>query len=142
MRHQSALIKRLLVPQTHGARMHMCTLQLCGSMWLVNNRTSHRRSGNSSLGFLSGERLWKLLLTDDLNRLLSVELSINLSHSPQTGPPSAALSSDYGAGHRGPGAALSLVWLIRALLWVKLRILQRRADELRAVPSLRCSGAG
>lgn len=34
------------------------------------------------------------------------------------------------------GAVLSLVWLIRALLQVKLRSLKRQADELRAVPSL------
>ncbi|KAK1895706.1 Rab interactor-like protein [Dissostichus eleginoides] len=53
-----------------------------------------------------------------------------------------ALSSDYGVGQWELGAAPSLVWLIRALLRVKLRTLKRQADELRAVPRLQCSGPG
>lgn len=53
-----------------------------------------------------------------------------------------ALSSDYGVGQWELGASLSLVWLIRALLQVKLRTLKRWADELRAVPSLQFLGLG
>lgn len=53
-----------------------------------------------------------------------------------------ALSSDYGVGQWDRGAAPSLVWLIRALLQVKLRSLKRQADELIAVPSLQFSGLG
>lgn len=74
MRHQSALIKRLLVPQTPGARMH-----IRGSIWPANTeKAGFLQAIRPYLGFLSGERLWELLLTGDLKCLLSVELSIKL----------------------------------------------------------------
>lgn len=98
------------------------------------NTHTKKKPNLRRLGFRSGERLWKLLLTDDLKCLLSVELSLKLltllrrAHRPQ---PEAVImavgTGDGGGGRGGPGAAPSLVRLIRALLWVKLGVLQRRS---------------
>lgn len=58
--------------------MHICRLQLHGSIWLVNTETPKCPQAIRHSYFLSGERLSKLLLTDDLKSLLSVDLSIKL----------------------------------------------------------------
>lgn len=91
------------------------------------------------------EGLSGLALTADLKfpRLWAHALSCSPALSTYRGQLALALSSDYsGQWELGGGGLLSLAWLIRTMLQVKLHSLQRQTDEHGAVSSLQFLGLG